>query len=71
MPRILGIDLPNDKPTHIALRYIYGIGPTTSLRLCAQAKVDPKVASPAEIIRMRRLATGHQLDGITGGRQAK
>jgi ribosomal protein S13 len=24
MPRILGVDLPNDKPTHISLRYIYG-----------------------------------------------
>jgi len=42
MPRILGVDLPNDKPTHIALRYIYGIGPTTSLRLCEQARVDPQ-----------------------------
>jgi hypothetical protein len=34
---------------------------------CAQAKVDPKVASAAEIMRMRRVATGHQIDGITGG----
>jgi small subunit ribosomal protein S13 len=42
MPRILGVDLPNDKPTHIALRYIYGIGPTLSLRLCEQARVDPQ-----------------------------
>src|ERR671939_748758 len=42
MPRILGVDLPNDKPTHISLRYIYGIGPTTSLRLCEQARVDPQ-----------------------------
>src|SRR5271165_5672195 len=42
MPRILGVDLPNDKPTHIALRYIYGIGPTTSLRLCEQTRVDPQ-----------------------------
>jgi len=41
MPRILGVDLPNDKPTHISLRYIYGIGPVTSLQLCEQAKVDP------------------------------
>lgn len=41
MPRILGVDLPNDKPTHISLRYIYGIGPTTALRLCEQARVDP------------------------------
>ncbi|MBI3409173.1 MAG: 30S ribosomal protein S13 [Planctomycetes bacterium] len=41
MPRILGVDLPNDKPTHISLRYIYGIGPTTALQLCAKAKVNP------------------------------
>src|SRR4051794_37918032 len=42
MPRILGIDLPNDKPTHISLRYIYGIGPTTALELCDKANVDPQ-----------------------------
>jgi small subunit ribosomal protein S13 len=42
MPRILGVDLPTDKPTHIALRYIYGIGPTTALQLCEQARVDPQ-----------------------------
>jgi small subunit ribosomal protein S13 len=42
VPRILGVDLPNDKPTHISLRYIYGIGPTLALRLCEQAKVNPQ-----------------------------
>jgi ribosomal protein S13 len=42
MPRILGVDIPNDKPTHISLRYIYGIGPTLALRICAQAKIDPQ-----------------------------
>jgi hypothetical protein len=34
---------------------------------CSQAKVDPKVASPAEIARMRAMAIGHQMDHITGG----
>ncbi len=34
---------------------------------CGQAKVDPKVASPAEIRRMRALAIGHQIEGLTGG----
>ena len=38
---------------------------------CAQAKVDPKVASPAEIMRARRLAIGHQIEGVTGGLEAK
>jgi small subunit ribosomal protein S13 len=42
MPRILGVDIPADKPTHISLRYIYGIGPTLALRLCEQARVDPQ-----------------------------
>ena len=27
MPRILGVDIPNDKHTVISLQYIYGIGP--------------------------------------------
>ena len=42
MPRILGIDLPAEKPTHISLRYIRGIGPTTSLEVCDKAKVNPQ-----------------------------
>ena len=42
MPRILGVDIPNDKPTHISLRYLYGIGATTSLQLCEQARLDPQ-----------------------------
>jgi small subunit ribosomal protein S13 len=41
MPRILGVELPNDKPTHIALRYIYGIGPSLALKICEQARVNP------------------------------
>jgi small subunit ribosomal protein S13 len=42
MPRILGVDLPNDKPTHIALRYLFGIGPTLSLEICDKTNVDPQ-----------------------------
>ncbi len=38
---------------------------------CAQANVDPKVATPAEIARMRATAVGHQVTGITGGLEAK
>lgn len=42
MPRLLGVDIPNDKPTYISLRYLYGIGPALSLKLCEQAGVDPQ-----------------------------
>lgn len=38
---------------------------------CSQARVDPKVATPAEIMRARRLAIGHQVVGLTGGLEAK
>jgi small subunit ribosomal protein S13 len=42
MPRLLGVDIPADKPTHISLRYLYGVGPTVALRLCEQARIDPQ-----------------------------
>ena len=34
---------------------------------CALANVDPKTATPAEIVKMRKIQTGYQVDGITGG----
>lgn len=41
MPRIMGVDLPPDKPTHISLRYLYGIGPTTAVQICQKLNIDP------------------------------
>jgi small subunit ribosomal protein S13 len=41
MPRILGVDIPNDKRTDISLRYIYGVGPHLSQQICEQAGIDP------------------------------
>jgi ankyrin repeat protein len=38
---------------------------------CSQARVDPKVATPAEIMRARKLAVGHRIEGLTGGLEAK
>ena len=38
---------------------------------CAQANVDPKTATPAEIAKIRKIQTGYQVDGITGGLQVK
>lgn len=59
MPRILGVDIPNDKPTHISLRYIYGIGPSLALRVCEQARIDPmrraKEMNDEEIARVANI----------------
>lgn len=43
MPRLLGVDIPGNKPTHISLRYIYGVGPTIALELCRKAGVNPQM----------------------------
>ena len=41
MARIVGVDIPNDKPVGISLTYIYGIGRPTAAKLCEAAKVNP------------------------------
>jgi uncharacterized protein len=38
---------------------------------CAQANVDPKTATPAEIAKIRKIQIGYQVDGITGGLAVK
>ena len=40
MARIAGVDLPRDKRVDIALRYIYGIGPTRAFQVIQGAGVD-------------------------------
>ena len=41
MPRIVGVDIPNDKVTWVALQYIHGIGKKTALDLCETLGLDP------------------------------
>jgi small subunit ribosomal protein S13 len=54
----MGVDIPNEKPTHISLRYLYGIGPTTARILCEQARVDPyRKAKELSDDELARLAT--------------
>lgn len=40
MPRISGIDIPNDKPIRVSLRYLYGIGPSNSDQILKEAGID-------------------------------
>lgn len=40
MPRIAGVDVPNNKPLKIALTYIHGVGRRTALSILKDAKVD-------------------------------
>lgn len=57
MARIAGVNIPTGKPLHIALRYIYGIGPTNALEICERVGVEStkrvNQLSEAEILRIR------------------
>lgn len=41
MPRLLGIDIPNEKRTEIALQYLYGVGATIAKEICVRANISP------------------------------
>lgn len=43
MPRISGIDIPNEKRIDVALTYIYGIGQKVAQDILKTAKVDPSI----------------------------
>jgi small subunit ribosomal protein S13 len=41
MPRIAGVDIPENKKIRYALRYIYGIGPQTADDIIAETGINP------------------------------
>ena len=43
MARISGVTIPAEKQVHVALTYVYGIGPKTSADILSTAKVEPTV----------------------------
>ena len=58
MPRLLGVDIPNDKPTFISLRYLYGVGDHVARELCHKAGIDQqKHARDLTEEEVARLAT--------------
>jgi len=40
MPRIVGVDIPNNKPTWVALTYLYGIGRHQSKKILDACGID-------------------------------
>ncbi len=58
MPRISGVDIPNEKRIDIALTYIYGIGRSNVKGILAEANIDASVRAhkltPDEISRLQR-----------------
>ncbi|TMD60092.1 MAG: 30S ribosomal protein S13 [Chloroflexi bacterium] len=68
MARIAGVDIPREKRVEISLRYIYGIGPTTSRRVLADANVPVEVRvrdlTEAQVARIREVIDrGYTVEG--------
>ena len=40
MPRLLGVDIPNDKKTVVSLTYLFGVGNQTARDICHKAGLD-------------------------------
>ena len=41
MPRLLGVDIPNDKQIQYSLTYLYGVGLNTARETCEKLGIEP------------------------------
>jgi len=68
MPRISGVDIPEEKRIDIALTYLYGIGRKNVVPILTQAAVDPgkraKDLTEDEIARIQKIIdTNYKVEG--------
>lgn len=68
MARISGVDIPKDKRVEVSLCYIFGIGPTSSRKILAQAGISPDVKvrdlTDDEVNRIREaIDKGYSVEG--------
>lgn len=67
MPRLLGVDIPNDKATVVSLTYLYGIGPQTARDLCEKAGIpgerQARDLDEGEVARLANLLDDYTVEG--------
>lgn len=67
MPRIAGVNIPEDKQVKIALTYIYGIGSSLSKKILDKADIDPQLKSsqlkPKEVSKLRKIIEKFKVEG--------
>src|SRR3989344_4146491 len=67
MPRISGVDIPNEKRLEVALTYIYGIGQAKASQLIATTGLDPnkraKDLTGSEILKLTNSLTKFTVEG--------
>ena len=68
MPRVAGVDIPVNKQAWVSLQSIYGIGPSLSYKILAQAEIAPdtrvKDLTEDEVNRLRDIIDKqHRVEG--------
>ena len=68
MARISGVNIPTNKRIHIALTYIFGIGPKIATDICNEASIDfskrVNQLNDSEINKIREIIeTKHSVEG--------
>ena len=65
MPRIGGVDIPNDKRIEVSLTYVYGIGLTRSKAILADTGISPDVRArdltDDDVLRIRDYIDKHYI----------
>lgn len=68
MPRMMGVDIPNEKQVQYSLAYLYGVGLYTAREVCERLKIDPaRKASDLTEEELSRLATMLERDYTVEG----
>ena|SRR3989344_5163009 len=67
MPRLAGVDIPENKRIVIALTYLYGIGKTISQTLLARTQIDPntraKDLSGQDLATLQKMLEDYMIEG--------
>jgi small subunit ribosomal protein S13 len=67
LARIAGVNIPTDKRVEVGLTYVFGIGPSSSRKILAEAGVDPetkvKDLTEDEVVKLREAVEAHSVEG--------
>ena len=67
MARIAGVNLPINKRAEVGLTYVFGIGPSSSRKILAEAGVDPetkvKDLTEDEVVKLREAVESRAVEG--------
>jgi small subunit ribosomal protein S13 len=68
MPRMMGVDIPNDKQIQYSMTYLYGVGLYLAREICQKQGIDPtRAASDLSEEELSRISTMLERDYTVEG----